>query len=370
MVVAAAGSAVAPAASAQGDQPIVHAVLFYSPSCGHCRFVIQEVLPPLYDKYGRQLQILGFDITQLKGREMFDAALKHFNVEQPAVPFLVVDDITLIGSEEIPEQLPLLIDGYLKMGGAPWPAIPGLHEMLTAAAETATAEPSGTSQAPQPAVTAAPGLSSVEPVPMDWQERFAADAAANTLAVVVLIGMIAALAWSASVFFTARGASTPGWSPAWIVPAICAAGLVVTGYLTYVEATDSGAACGPIGDCNAVQQSPYSHLFGVISIGAFGLIGYSVILAAWLTGRFGRGRLPRYATLVVFGLAVAGTLFSIYLTFLEPFVIGATCAWCLTSALLMTALMVLSAGPAGRALAPAPAQSGTVKKTPGARTRR
>ena len=42
---------------------------------------------------------------------------------------------------------------------------------------------------------------------------------------------------------------------------------------------------------------------------------------------------------------VSGTLFSIYLTFLEPFVIGATCAWCLASAVILTLLMWLSARP-------------------------
>lgn len=47
---------------------------------------------------------------------------------------------------------------------------------------------------------------------------------------------------------------------------------------------------------------------------------------------------------------VRAVLFSIYLTFLEPFVIGATCAWCLTSAILMTALLWLSITPARRAL--------------------
>jgi uncharacterized membrane protein len=46
---------------------------------------------------------------------------------------------------------------------------------------------------------------------------------------------------------------------------------------------------------------------------------------------------------------VAGTAFSTYLTILEPFVIGATCAWCLTSAVIVTVLMLLSAGPASAA---------------------
>jgi uncharacterized membrane protein len=39
-------------------------------------------------------------------------------------------------------------------------------------------------------------------------------------------------------------------------------------------------------------------------------------------------------------------LFSLYLTYLEPFVIKAVCAWCLTSAVIMTLLMLLSIGPA------------------------
>ncbi|WKZ38469.1 MAG: vitamin K epoxide reductase family protein [Anaerolineales bacterium] len=41
-----------------------------------------------------------------------------------------------------------------------------------------------------------------------------------------------------------------------------------------------------------------------------------------------------------------GTLFSVYLTFLEPFVIGATCAWRITSAIMITIVMLLSIRPA------------------------
>ena len=41
-------------------------------------------------------------------------------------------------------------------------------------------------------------------------------------------------------------------------------------------------------------------------------------------------------------MTFGGTLFSIYLTFLEPFVIGAVCAWCLTSAVVMTLLLVVA----------------------------
>jgi uncharacterized membrane protein len=46
-----------------------------------------------------------------------------------------------------------------------------------------------------------------------------------------------------------------------------------------------------------------------------------------------------------------GTLFSIYLTFLEPFAIGATCLWCLSSAVIMTTLHALAHGPGRAAVA-------------------
>jgi len=55
-------------------------------------------------------------------------------------------------------------------------------------------------------------------------------------------------------------------------------------------------------------------------------------------------------TLSLLGMTAFGTLFSIYLTFLEPFVIGATCAWCLTSAIIMNVLLWLSLMPAKLAL--------------------
>lgn len=48
----------------------------------------------------------------------------------------------------------------------------------------------------------------------------------------------------------------------------------------------------PLGDCTAVQSSPYARLFGVLPVGVLGLIGYAVFLGAWLLNRIGRGRPP------------------------------------------------------------------------------
>jgi uncharacterized membrane protein len=53
----------------------------------------------------------------------------------------------------------------------------------------------------------------------------------------------------------------------------------------------------------------------------------------------------------MFGMAVFGVLYSFYLTYLELFVIRAVCIWCLSSAAIITLLMLLSLGPASKWLA-------------------
>ena len=107
------------------DKPVVHAILFYSPSCGHCHKVMTEDLPPLTRTHGKQLQILEVDTTTSQGQALFYAALDHFGIESAGVPMMVVGDVVLRGSVDIPEQLPGLIETGLASGGIDWPAIPG-----------------------------------------------------------------------------------------------------------------------------------------------------------------------------------------------------------------------------------------------------
>jgi len=67
---------------------------------------------------------------------------------------------------------------------------------------------------------------------------------------------------------------------------------------------------------------------------------------AWVVWRRARGRIATRATILAAAIALGGTMFSIYLTYLEPFVLGATCMWCLTSALTIVVLfwMTVAAG--------------------------
>jgi len=63
----------AAAGAARAQEPVVHAVLFFSPTCPHCHEVINNVLPPLHDKYGDRLVIAGVDVTKERGAALYRA---------------------------------------------------------------------------------------------------------------------------------------------------------------------------------------------------------------------------------------------------------------------------------------------------------
>jgi len=107
-------------------------VLFWSESCPHCHEVLETHLPSLETEYGDQLQVLTIEISSPANYPLWVAAMEAFQVppERQGVPMLFIGDTVLIGSFEIPEQLPGLIEQHLAAGGVDYPAIPGLGEIL------------------------------------------------------------------------------------------------------------------------------------------------------------------------------------------------------------------------------------------------
>jgi len=320
--------------SSKAQSPIVRALLFYSPTCTHCHVVIDEVLPPLMKQFAGQFEVFGIDVTQESGQAFYQSAIKQYRIpdERLGVPTMIVGETVLVGSAEIPQQLPGLIETGLLAGGVAWPTIPGLDETIREYENQVKPETTQTS-----------GGTLVS----RFRSNFLRDQTANTLSVMVLVAMVAVLIAVVIRFVQGRPESH---SPArWLLPALALAGLGVAIYLSIVEVTENEALCGPVGNCNAVQQSPYARLFGVLPVGVLGMLGYVGILLAYLVSVAGPQSLRRAAVLAVWGMALFGVLFSIYLTFLDPFVIGATCAWCLTSAVLITAILWINTGAAVQA---------------------
>ena len=134
--------------------------------------------------------------------------------------------------------------------------------------------------------------------------------------------------------------------------ALAVVGLAVATYIAIADASSGAPACLAGGHgCETVANSHYSHLLGV-NVAVFGIGGYVLLLAAALVPGDG-GRFAAFA------LAAIGFGFSMYLTYLELFVIDAICQWCVASAVLMTGLFAVNAtrafGYAGSELAVGPA---------------
>jgi uncharacterized membrane protein len=122
-----------------------------------------------------------------------------------------------------------------------------------------------------------------------------------------------------------------------VMAALAAIGLVVAAYLTTVHYAGTAPVCALSGSCEKVQSSSYAELAGV-PVALIGLLGYAAILVSLAVARGEDGRLARVAmTAVGFG-------FSVYLTYVELFVIDAICQWCVASAVLMTALFAIAVG--------------------------
>jgi uncharacterized membrane protein len=112
------------------------------------------------------------------------------------------------------------------------------------------------------------------------------------------------------------------------------AGLAVAAYLTYVHYEGIKPVCGLGGDCEKVQTSEWAELAGV-PVAVLGLVGYVLILGSL----FVRGENGVMAGAL---FAVTGFGFSLYLTYRELFSIDAICPWCVTSAILLTLLSVIT----------------------------
>ena len=118
-------------------------------------------------------------------------------------------------------------------------------------------------------------------------------------------------------------------------------GLFDSLYLLWVYTSPSRPmVCLGLG-CDAVRASSYAHLFG-LPLPAFGVANFVVLALLIFAEVLVPARLGRAIQYAVAGISCAGFLFSLYLTSLEAFVIHAWCAWCVFSALVVTAIFVLS----------------------------
>jgi len=299
------------------DGPVVRAAMFWMAGCPACEEVIRHVLPPLKAEYGSQLDLFLIEVASQEDVSRLYEVAAGYGIPRTraGVPFVVIGEHALVGPSRVRDELPGLIEHYLAQGGVDLPDLPAL----------AAALPAGTPLAPLPGVGTSPAAR---------PEGFA-------LAVAVLTGTASAVLYALASLRSPRLPVPQGRWADRVWPWLALIGLVVAAYLAYVETQSVEAMCGPVGDCNAVQTSPYARLFGVLPLGVLGVLAYLLILAAWAVESRATGRVAAVAGLTGFGIALFGTIFSLYLTFLEAFIIRAVCLWCLASAVTITLILML-----------------------------
>lgn len=117
-------------------------------------------------------------------------------------------------------------------------------------------------------------------------------------------------------------------------------GLLVSIYMTIYKVTSNDALCLGSGDCSTVNASRYAEVYG-IPVATVGIAGYfAILLVHWYERR--DKFFEKNGPMLIFGLALAGFLFTVYLIYVEFAILRAFCPFCLTSQAAMTIIFIIS----------------------------
>lgn len=127
-----------------------------------------------------------------------------------------------------------------------------------------------------------------------------------------------------------------------VVAALALAGIFISLYLTLYKIGVIGELSCSIGSCETVNTSKWATFVG-LPVAAWGLFFYVDVFVIALIGTLPRFENEPLISLVITAEAAVGVLFSAWLTYLELGVIHAICIWCVTSAVVVTLILLTSA---------------------------
>jgi uncharacterized membrane protein len=126
-----------------------------------------------------------------------------------------------------------------------------------------------------------------------------------------------------------------------IVAALALAGIFISTYLTLYKLGMIGELSCSIGSCETVNTSRWSAFLG-LPVAAWGLFFYLDVFGVALVGTMPRLENEPLISIVLVAEAAIGVIFSIWLTYLELAVIHAICIWCVTSAIVVLLIFLVS----------------------------
>ena len=117
-------------------------------------------------------------------------------------------------------------------------------------------------------------------------------------------------------------------------------GIAVSIYMTIYKISGNDGMCLGSGDCSTVNASRFSEVNG-IPVAVFGIIGYAALLFVHIfetRNEFFR----KNGTLLIFGMALTGFLFTLWLVYVELALLNAICPFCVTSQVAMTIIFIIA----------------------------
>lgn len=117
-------------------------------------------------------------------------------------------------------------------------------------------------------------------------------------------------------------------------------GAAVSAYVWASQMFNRPVACWTR-DCDRVIRSPYSRLLGIHN-SAIGLWLFLSMFVMTLLEHLGLEPRPELASQVIVRFSFIGSVVSLYLTYIQFFVLKGICNWCLTSAALVWAIFILA----------------------------
>jgi uncharacterized membrane protein len=124
--------------------------------------------------------------------------------------------------------------------------------------------------------------------------------------------------------------------PYWIAALLSLVGLADAIYLTVQHLTGESLRCTIISGCSEVLGSPYSHI-GSVPLAAIGAVAYFAVFSLATLRAFGyvlAGRVLKFVVAIMF-------FTTLWLLYLQAFVIKHFCQYCLLSAAVTIALTLL-----------------------------
>ena len=118
-------------------------------------------------------------------------------------------------------------------------------------------------------------------------------------------------------------------------------GLGVVSYIFYSKKFNKQLACPSGSNCDAVIKSKYSHFLG-IPLEYLGMLYYSVIFFSYTSLIFLPYLRDEILLPFILMLTASAFLFSLYLIFVQAFLLRKWCIWCLLSAALSTGIFIAS----------------------------